>query len=88
MSEEPERKSGRKSFGERFVVSSRPPVDDKAAWQRHADELGVSLGNFVILTVNAALGLEIPDFVQEELDKAEALRNQPKLEGLRMQRAS
>lgn len=97
MSEELERKSGRKSFGERFVVSSRPPVDDKAEWQKRADALGISLGNFVILTVNTAVGLEIPDFVQEDLDKAakaaaaaeaESLRRAPILEGFPMQRAS
>ncbi len=85
---EPERKAGRKKLGERFVVSSRPPVDDKTEWARQADELGLTLGSFVILTVNTAIGLDVPDFVLDELARAKAQRDHPKLEELPMQRAS
>lgn len=83
-----QRKSGRKSFGERVVVSSRPPVEDKSSWQELADTAGISLGNWVIFTVNTAIGSPIPDFVQDEIDKAEQLKSQPELEAHHMRQAS
>lgn len=82
------RGGGRRSYGERSAVSTRPPQDDKTIWQEKADALGVSLGSWVIIVANTAAGLEIPDFVLDELDKAEAGKNASMLEGLRMQRAS
>lgn len=82
------RGGGRRSYGERSAVSSRPPQEDKAIWQEKADALGVSLGSWVIIVANTAAGLEIPDFVLDELEKAEAIKEHSMLEGLRMQRAS
>ena len=82
------RGGGRRSYGERSAATSRPPQDDKAVWLEHANALGVSLGSWLIIVANKETGLELPDFVEEELDKAEALKNHPKLEELPMQRAS
>ena len=82
------RGGGRRSYGERSPVSSRPPEDDKAVWQKSADELGIALGSYVILVVNEKNNLPIPDFVLDEIEKAQKVRELSMLEGLRMQRAS
>jgi len=82
------RGGGRRSYGERSAVASRPPIDHKAVWQKRADDLGVSLGTWLIIAANEKADLPLPDFVIEELEKATAAKELSMLEGLRMPRAS
>lgn len=63
-----------RSRGDRRALSIRFDADDHEFISERADELGIHVGTFVVLTINDALGLERPWWVQRELEKAEQRR--------------
>lgn len=62
------RRAGRKSKGVRVAYSVRFPEAQYARYTREAHALGLALGDYVVLRLSQLHDLEIPDYVEQELD--------------------
>lgn len=69
------RKPGTRPRGDRGAISVRVPVDQRSIYEELAAELGIPLSSWVAKQLAEAQGLEIPDYIQEEIRKA-TLRRQ------------
>ena len=67
-------KPGRRSYGPRAVRNVRYPKDYDPILERIAKDAGLNLSSWLALAVSQQAGLEIPDYVKDELDKAERER--------------
>lgn len=67
-------KPGRRSYGPRAVRTVRYPADYDPILERIAKESGLHIGSWLALAVSQQAGLEIPDYVKDELEKAERER--------------
>lgn len=62
------RRAGRKSKGVRVAYSVRFPEAQYALYTGEAHALGLALGDYVVLRLSQLHDLEIPDYVEQELD--------------------
>ena len=63
-------KPGRRSYGPRAVRTVRYPEAYDPILERLAAESGIPLSSWLALAVSQQAGLEIPDYVKDELEKA------------------
>lgn len=71
-------KPGRRSYGPRASRTVRYPEEYDAILLRRAAESGIPISSWLALAVSQQAGLEVPDYVQEELNAAarqRAIRN-------------
>lgn len=68
------RKPGPVPRGERVTLLSRPPADQHAVYHDAAEALGIPISSYVAMRMAELHGLEIPDFVHEDLRRAKARR--------------
>ncbi len=59
---------GRKSKGVRVAYSVRFPEPQYARYTHEAHAMGLSLGDYVVLRLARLHDLDIPDYVERELD--------------------
>lgn len=64
------RKPGTRPRGQRTAISVRVPVDQRSIYEERAAELGIPLSSWVTIKLAEAEGLEVPDYVQEEIRRA------------------
>lgn len=67
-------KPGRRNYGPRATSTVRYPEAYQPVFERLAEEAGIPLSSWLALAVSQQAGLEIPDYVQDELRKAERER--------------
>lgn len=63
-------KPGRRNYGPRATRTVRYPEAYDSVFERIAKESGIPLSSWLALAVSQQAGLEIPDYVQDELRKA------------------
>ena len=67
-------KPGRRSYGPRATRTVRYPQAYDPVLERLAEDAGFPLSSWLALAVSQQAGLEIPDYVKDELRKAEQER--------------
>lgn len=65
---------GQPRKGTRGYIPLRPPVDQLAIYQQRADELGIALGSYSVMRMAEAEGLDVPDWVHDEIERAKKKR--------------
>ena len=65
---------GQPRKGTRGYIPLRPPVDQLAVYQQRADELGIALGSYSVMRMAEAEGLDVPDWVLDEIERAKKKR--------------
>lgn len=68
------RKRGTRPRGSRVGVTMRIPDDQAVVYRSRADELGIPLSSWIAKALAEHEGLDIPDYVHLELEKAERER--------------
>lgn len=63
-------KPGRRSYGPRTTRTVRYPEAYDSVFERIAKESGIPLSSWLALAVSQQAGLDVPDYVQDELRKA------------------
>lgn len=63
-------KPGRRSYGPRAGRTVRYPEAYDQVFERLADEAGIPVSSWLALAVSKQAGLEVPDYVQDELRRA------------------
>lgn len=83
------RKPGTRPRGDRAAISMRVPIDQRAIYEARAAELGIPLSSWAAIKLAEAEGLPIPDYVADEIRKAEEKRrHEDELEELQMPRSA
>jgi len=75
MAELMRRKPGTRPKGPREPITTRVPTPHHHVFEARAKELGISVSSWVALKLAEVEDLPIPDFVQLDLDKARAKRD-------------
>ncbi|MEV6774411.1 hypothetical protein AB0N05_37820 [Nocardia sp. NPDC051030] len=57
----------RPNLGDRHPVAVRPPRDQWEIYRDRADELGLDLGNYMVLVMACAHGKPVPDYIADKL---------------------
>jgi hypothetical protein len=70
---------GRAARGDRTPVSTRLPTEQYAVYHREAERLGIPFGSYIALALAEKHGLDTPDYVLDELNRAHAARSQEEL---------
>lgn len=68
------RRRGTRPRGSRTAITVRVPDDQYEQYSRDADALGIPIGSWAAIQLAASKGLEIPDYINEEIRKAAARR--------------
>ena len=68
------RKPGTPSKGKREPITTRVPEEQRSVYTQRAHELGIPVSSWVAKVLAEHEGLEIPDYVLKELEKAERER--------------
>lgn len=63
-------KPGRRSYGPRAGRTVRYPQEYDAIFLRRAEESGIPISSWLALAVLKQEGLEIPEYIQDELSEA------------------
>lgn len=66
------RRRGTRPRGSRTAITVRVPDDQYEQVLRDADALGIPIGSWAAIQLAASKGLEIPDYINEEIRKAAA----------------
>lgn len=64
-------KPGRRSYGPRATRTVRYPVEYDEIFIRRAEESGIPISSWLALAVSQQAGLEVPEYVREELEEAQ-----------------
>lgn len=67
-------KPGTRPKGDREAITTRVPPSHHSHYQERADALGIPLGSWVALKLAEIEELDVPSFVESDLDRAEAKR--------------
>lgn len=65
---------GRVSRGPRSALAMRVPAEQAEVYRQRADELGIPLSSWVALVLAERENLDIPDYVRDEIKKAQRER--------------
>lgn len=68
--EEARKKPGPRPRGDRRSISMRVPKLHYEHLKEHAQQAGIPITSYVVLLLSQHEGLPVPEYVQEELDKA------------------
>ncbi len=63
-------KPGRRSYGPRSTRTVRYPAEYDAIFIRRAEESGIPLSSWLALAVSQQAGLDVPEYVKDELEEA------------------
>ena len=69
------RRRGTRPRGKRTAITVRVPDDQYELYSREADELGIPIGSWAAIQLAHAQGLEIPQYITEEIRKATERRS-------------
>ena len=64
------RRRGTRPRGKRTAITVRVPDDQYEQYSRDADALGIPIGSWAAIQLAASKGLEIPDYINEEIRKS------------------
>jgi len=67
-------KPGRRSYGPRASRTVRYPEEYDEIFERIASESGIHVSTWLALAVSQQAGLDVPDYVKDELKKAAQAR--------------
>lgn len=63
-------KPGRRNYGPRAGRTVRYPAAYDQVFERLADEAGIPVSSWLAMAVSKQAGLDVPDYVQDELRRA------------------
>ncbi|MCE7483552.1 MULTISPECIES: hypothetical protein [Microbacterium] len=69
------RRRGTRPRGKRTAITVRVPDDQYEQYSRDADALGIPIGSWAAIQLAASKGLEIPEYINQEIRKAAERRH-------------